>query len=696
MRKNLPISFFTIIFFLVLFNSLYSDTLNTSELWINHLVYSKKASITSEKDGKLVELIKEDESGVFTTMPHKFNIDVNNKGLAIATISPGNLMGIEGNSSVKINSQESVYTLDHIRGLIVFQNQGETGKPVITCKVGDCSFNLAGGLYRINQLAEDTVIIMALSGEPISILKQGETTKLQAGEAFYIKTDQVTEIPKKATSMISTWKKDFDYVRELLSGTYIDDEGIELRLPSLVKKEKWFRSRFKGTGGTATYQEEKYNLIGFEYNIYIKKFTLVYDVFFAFDEKNHFRTEDWDEWSDAVNKINFLQYGDRNETVFLKGGNIEKVSFGYGLLTSNYTNSANFPFERKAGLEFKLKLNKYALYLIMNRIWGTTVLGGRVAWDSSDRLRVGLSYMGDINQYVDIGDDDNDSYPDFVDPQPDIKNHRSDSIIVLNDPYSLKSAKYKNIHGVSVDFSQNLIKRKYFKTDIYGELSALSSGGLGLTMPNFYFNFVYFRFGAGLEFQTKRFQSSLFDRYYERDKAVWVMDDDSSLVLMSSRERLNDIDKYLYGWNNRLLFYVPNAFTISSKYRQVERGDDIDKSFFGDIKVKLKKVPYIQDLYFFIEQDHVQDVFALKTNGSGFGFRVNLIPHRSVKVGFRYNQRYEDNNGDGEITDKSETKREYLVRLVVDFNYYYDLLRDYLKKRKQAKEETGEGEFDTD
>ncbi|MBN1755094.1 hypothetical protein JW877_02670 [bacterium] len=692
MKHNIQVICLIVFLTAVFAVPLLADTLATEALWRNTVIYCLKTEVEVGGEGDFSKLAKPEYPGMFLPLVTQSRIDVKYKGLAIVSLSKDNLMGIEGRSSLNTSFRNDTLFLEYQSGSIAIQQLKENKQQPTVLLIGADRVLLGKVEFLISQLDSFSTFLAVFSDEPVKIISKGEQVLINKGMMYNLDKGIMEATPKEITSRYASWKKDLQYIRNLLGATYIYTEDINLRIPSMVKKEKWFRSRFKGTGGRASYEDVTYNLFGFVYVINIRKFALIYDIFFAFDDQGHFRNQDWDEWSDLVNKINYLRYGDRNEVLYLLGGNIESSSLGYGLLTSRYTNSINYPFEKKAGLDFQLRFREIETHLIVNRIWDPTVIGGRLAWNVEDNMRLGLSYMGDMDQFADVPDSDGDDYPDKVDPQPNTKNTAADSIILANEPFSLREVDNRSVHGISLDFMKVLTNMKYFKTDISGEFCALFKGGQGLSFPNLYFNFVYFRFGVGLEFQTRHFQSALFNRYYERDKTVWVLEEER-LILRSKEAQLQDIGNYLYGWNNRLLFFIPNWFTITSKFRDVTRGEEIDRSFFADIKFRLKQVPYVENFYFYIQQDHVEKLFGLMSNGSGFGIKISIIPHKSVKLGVRYNQRYEDDNGDGDIQSPREVRREFLMQASIDFNYYYELWRDYRKAKREAKQNDA-GEID--
>lgn len=113
-----------------------------------------------------------------------------------------------------------------------------------------------------------------------------------------------------------------------------------------------------------------------------------------------------DSIHDLLLKFMYIQYGEKEEDVFVRMGSIDDFVIGHGFLMNHYNNMLQFPSVRKIGLQFDLRFGAWGFESMMADIYETKVFGGRVYvmpfGGVMDKFAIGLSYITDIRTSPDI------------------------------------------------------------------------------------------------------------------------------------------------------------------------------------------------------------------------------------------------------------------------------------------------------
>ena len=144
------------------------------------------------------------------------------------------------------------------------------------------------------------------------------------------------------------------------------------------------------------------------------------------DAEGNFRPDEWDEYSDIIDKVMYLRYGTDQDPFFLKIGAMPQVQYGFGALMNSYSNMTEFPQVRRTGFELggrlgeKIGLKGFTANLkeFGNR-GGLVGLRGTYRLSKKFPLTLGVSVVGDLNQYGGLKDKDGDFVPDLLDDFPE-------------------------------------------------------------------------------------------------------------------------------------------------------------------------------------------------------------------------------------------------------------------------------------
>jgi hypothetical protein len=457
--------------------------------------------------------------------------------------------------------------------------------------------------------------------------------------------------------------RDGQYLFEMLEMNEIPSEQFIFDFPSKRPGIVQFSTREKT--GVATYKEETYYHAGSYLKFKIKEFEFVYNLWLAAGGGG-FYSDNWDEWQDYVNNIHYIQLFQPSDPFFLRIGMVERLTFGRGFLLDNYNNTVILPFENLSGVQMRLQNDRNFAEILLNDITDPVIAGLIFSWKHSSRMTFNITYLGDFDQYSNILDSDDDSYPDRVDPQPDTENTAEDSVIINAGPelISMDDVKPLQLHAIGLGMKYHLFDWSNAGFYVVGDFGVLSQIGMGLSVPNLIIEHPWFELGIGGEFQSPGFEPSIFDRSYEYNKARFIKNEDDELVLTTRVKEIAELEEWNYGWNSSIKLKIPSYVTLSTKYRNVQVGDIRDRDFAFSIKSKYQFSKYLRSYGFFIEQKNFEKLFKEKTDGSIWGLQLSIQAHKSTRINLRYREQYQDKNGDGEIS-KGESERNVSVNLLI-------------------------------
>ncbi len=181
----------------------------------------------------------------------------------------------------------------------------------------------------------------------------------------------------------------------------------------------------RGVLGFATIDDKVWGQFALRPTIDIWKIKFGLDIIMYIDQNGKIHQDEWDFSNGTaikntiLDKIYFIQYGTRYEPVYIRVGALERTTLGYGILVNRYSNTFNYPQQRKVGLDAKIQTKYVSLQAFVNNFKeNASVIGGRVSSVIPTGLHLGISAVTDQNQYLGLQDKDYDGRPDIVDSFP--------------------------------------------------------------------------------------------------------------------------------------------------------------------------------------------------------------------------------------------------------------------------------------
>ena len=477
-------------------------------------------------------------------------------------------------------------------------------------------------------------------------------------------------------------QKDGRYLFSLLDDGKIPGREFAFEFPSA--RPKFFRQYVRGHSGYATYRGEKYYWGGLVYQMYLWKIKFVYDLWFAYSFQSGFY-RDWAGWEDWVDHIKYIEVFRRGDPVFLRVGLIENKRYGHGLLVDNYNNAVFLPFEKLNGAELNIDLANFKADAFINDVKYPALFGGYAHRKFSDRLSIYIYAAGETDILRGIEDTDGDGYPDDFDPQPDVFNTQDDSVIATESPPNIRERSVKRqLFGVGTGAKYKFINREKLSAAVSGELTAMTTPGVGISLPNLSVGTEYLTFGIGTEFQTPKFVAGVFDGNYEAEKVRFVADSAGRYTMTTLIDEIAEEEGWLYGWNYSLSLGKPEYAQLTVRFRDIYRSASRDEHFYVALLSNYKFSRYVSHIFAFVDQKNVSQILRRKTDGERWGLEIAVLPHRAVKVKLRYREQYEDKNSDGFISG-SEIHRNFSGSVILDGTYWWHRFLEWVRKKDESE-----------
>ncbi len=492
-------------------------------------------------------------------------------------------------------------------------------------------------------------------------------------------------------------------------------DGIEIDVDTKNKS-------LQGAFGAVTIDGKIWNQIALRPILPFGKLAVAFDMVLYIDQDGNVHDEGWDFSSGEkvkntlIDKIYYIRYGNRWDKNYFRIGALDNVSMGYGVLLNNYSNTLLYPQVRKVGLEFKTIAFGTNIHGFTNDFKENLGLTGlRVSAPVSYGFTVGVSWMGDRNQYLGLRDRDGDGRPDLVDDFPKDSEYWLDTdgdgladndtlefdvdgdgltdssytwprwgIVIDQDGVTQKpdpidiNKESKSINAFALDAGISIINEGPLSINIYAQYAAL----LGETIKpdtvddgeSVNTGYGLIPFGLGARFGPARFnfefrmvpkgnfEFGYFDRSYEVERAVFQSITGNQGTIVTKSEKLGK-----YGPQNGFysslnldlgpLFDAGMSFqSLNGEMFDEKHGfqESANQSFTSILKLK-KSISKIETASWFYQQRNVPNPFAFEYSESTItGYNIGLNLGNGMVLSYVFRRTFIDLNGDGDVIDEGE------------------------------------------
>ncbi|HCK99449.1 MAG TPA: hypothetical protein DHW42_05005 [Candidatus Marinimicrobia bacterium] len=352
------------------------------------------------KDKSLLKIRKNSE----VSMQEEFSIRTIkiSSGRVLAQVTPG----IKG--SFRIETPTSVASV-----------KGTKFWSVVSPQYGDRFYGIEGNVNIVNLItgAESNMA----PGQMVISTPQGQLINLPIDETDMPRDiDEKVPVPEKPESIQPEEEVYKPKQKQPASVAAVPTTPSEI--PQKEPKQAAKKPYGMGLGlGSVTIDNKIYNQIALRPELKMGKLGIALDVAFYMDEQGNIRKDEWDEFSDYLDKFYYVRWAQQGDPFFAKLGAIDNVTLGYGILMNGYSNTTEYPQIRKVGVHTGMQIGNLSWEaFIANAKEMVGLVAGRVTYQPLEHIPVilGGSMVMDVNQYKGMKDTDKDDVPDIFDAFP--------------------------------------------------------------------------------------------------------------------------------------------------------------------------------------------------------------------------------------------------------------------------------------
>ncbi|MDH5720576.1 MAG: hypothetical protein OEZ13_08135 [Spirochaetia bacterium] len=424
------------------------------------------------------------------------------------------------------------------------------------------------------------------------------------------------------------------------------------------------------------------------------------DLQILLDEEGNIRKEDWDEGVDYLDKIYYIRWGKKGDPLYLRAGGLDYTYLGYGSTVWGYSNMVEYPTYKRVGFEMGYNNESFGMEYFMNNFKElknanpSVITGGRLVYKPIDRISVGASLVGDINQYNGLRDNDGDDYPDAIDYDPydgniavekDIYSNALDSAtadIVIpalvnaglisgtnkEDLFTMSGNKSRvAIYGGDIGFEvikgkDEQGKKNFMQLDVYAQWAMIhQTKGWGFAAPGVMLRVGPIKLMADYRQRTDKFIFRYFNNTYELERAGFVEDESGNPVASTKLDQVRQ-ETAKRGIFASLGFDIFGLGEIKADYEiLMKSGEPNDQSLTGELKIKDGLIPKISEVKAYYVQNNIANLKHWKSESTIWGYKAGIKISEGVAVVFDTRYTYEDKNADGKIAGEDETVKTFSI-----------------------------------
>ncbi|MCC7431151.1 hypothetical protein IT568_09935, partial [bacterium] len=327
-------------------------------------------------------------------------------------------------------------------------------------------------------------------------------------------------------------------------------------VPTLIfAQESGFSLNVDGAVGATIVDGEIVNSIGIRPEFAIGKLGIRLDLSVYVDKDGKIKDQYWDEPGDYLEKIYYIRWGQKGDPFYVKGGQLDNVTLGYGLLVNNYTNSVEYPNRIRVGTQLGLDYGNWGIDAFQNNFRELdnkgSLLGIRGFYRPVSLLEVGATFATDNDQNANVAF--RESVKDAKELNPG--NTTLDGFLKAE----------PTISGFVLDAGMPILQMEGLNLTVYTQFAKLLGYGYGLTPVGARFQFTSLQIRAELRRFGKEFLSEYFDRTYELNRSE--LSQTNGIFTVSHKEdKIKTITKTTNGYFGEASFTIPGILTATAAF----------------------------------------------------------------------------------------------------------------------------------
>jgi len=460
--------------------------------------------------------------------------------------------------------------------------------------------------------------------------------------------------------------------------------------------------------GAVTVDNQIFTQISFMPEFSIGKFGLGLDLRLFIDGNGDIVDENWDTWSDIVEKIYYVRWAQKGDPFYARVGAINNYRLGYGILMNKYRNTIQYPENIRVGMTMGVDINNVKFDFLLNdfKELGKKkggVFGARLGYSFLGALEIGASIVYDRNQYATLRDNDGDGVanalddfpndaayrvdtdgdgvPDHVDPDRNANGYTDNSqdIRIFNNdifwndsllkpaPLTITDSPNKEQIAYAADIGFTFVNKKHLQLIAYGQAAKFGyGGGWGYTVPGIQGKMAFINFYGEYRIQEPKFLPEYFSTTYDIERVIFEQDSLGFLYPVTRRSYLDSINSRMQGFVIGADFNLWDVMIFGADYQNLHGTAGRINTFRADLFLNTSFIPKIQRAGVYYYQQNAQELFT-KTEGTIYGgvLQYEIAPGAALMLDYRVT--YKDLNGDGVISGSQDMQKTTNIQTVFTF-----------------------------
>jgi len=492
-------------------------------------------------------------------------------------------------------------------------------------------------------------------------------------------------------------------------------ESAAEETPSSEQGTKKSRPYGMGLGlGSVTIDGKIYNQIALRPEFKFGKLGISLDVAFYMDENGNIRKNEWDEFSDYLDKVYYVRWGQQGDPFFAKVGALDNVSLGYGILINGYSNTTEYPQVRKVGVHTGMQGSKMGWEAFManvKEITGPGLMAGRFTYKPINKLPLvfGTTVVADVFPYKGLPDADEDDVADALDLYPDADDNKVLDTLKTN--FTLDQRDFLRSSGfnipnesivqngitrlsdydrllngaISVDAGIPVLNKKFLSLLIYGQAATFIpvkdsaavynsttqqydrvafTPGFGFAVPGVKVGlFKIANLTVEYRYAGENFLFNFWDKAYDYER-VQVRNN-----LIYTKQQMSLMQSQSQGVYGAFDINILNYLILGSYYQHMfTKGTEI-KSFMATASLPKGKIPKLADAVAFYQRNNDDNPFEFNkpSENTILGYKIGFELGGGAVIYYKFQRTYRDFDGNGSIDPEKEAIS--LTTIETGFNF---------------------------